>query len=195
MVLQDRVLTAVESWTNLTGRSALSSSVPTNKAIKPRTSPPSCRITCGNILGGSSVWSHPSLLCHTATKSLLALLHLPASPCSLIVSGHTRPGGPSATPLLAHPFAPTTQSTSLAQQRALKAHCLSQAKLILSIQRWGELQLPELSCKLIILQRSFRQSQRASNYRFSTLYNFLAKCNTSLLVSHHHLSLRTTWEQ
>lgn len=55
MVLQDRVLTAVESWTNLTGKSALSSSAPTNKAIKPRTSPPSCRIICGNILGGSSV--------------------------------------------------------------------------------------------------------------------------------------------
>lgn len=55
MVLQDRVLTAVESWTNLTHRSALSSSAPTNKAIKPCTSPPSCRITCGNIRGGSSI--------------------------------------------------------------------------------------------------------------------------------------------
>lgn len=58
-----------------------------------------------------------------------------------------------------------------------------------------EFQLPELSCKLIILQRSFRQSQGASNYWFSTLYNFPAKCNHSPPVSHCRLSLRTTWEQ
>lgn len=151
-------------------------------------------IVIGTMSPGSSSAEPQPLTCIS-----FALLGFPRFCCCLFLASRAQDGcGQSG--FLPHLFCLISsfslhESFPQISKETSKHTAYSRLNLSYAYRIEEEYQLPELSCKLIILQRSFRQSQGASNYWFYTLYNFPAKCNHSPPVSHCHLSLRTTWEQ